>query len=406
MQHESVCRTALWLVAATSIALSQGCADSAAPPSVSGQPNDEGSAPSSGSGSSAEPAFFAQPAEEPTGENDRQWWQVLMLGGNRVGYASTTIRHLQQDGRDLVQIDGQTVLRVQRFGQTTEQQLRFTDLQTPDGKLVRLGASVDQGREPHTTTGVVHGDRLELEIGTLGKTTKHTLPWSADCGGFHAVEDSLTRRPMQPGEERRLKLLMPGMTHMAEVELKAVELESATLLGGEFKLLRIDSIAHLGPGQQMLSTLWTDPDGEVLKSWTDALNLETYRVPRDVALAEVAPASLDLGFDIAVKLKRPIANPHATTQIRYRVTLADGDPAQAFPQGASQKVVSTGPHVAEITVYALRPDSPGNPDAPAETPAEADRQPSNLIPSDDSVVVRLARVAVGEEADSWRKAVA
>lgn len=50
--------------------------------------------------------------------------------------------------------------------------------------------------------GVVRGDRLELEIGTLGKTTKYSLPWSADCGGFYAVESSLVQKPMQPGDER------------------------------------------------------------------------------------------------------------------------------------------------------------------------------------------------------------
>ncbi len=400
MQFESVRRTALWLVAATCLAASPGCTNSAVPPAASRQPSGEPSHPTT------ESMFSAQPAEEPTGKSDRQSWQILMLGGNRVGYASTTIRHITQDGRPLVQIDGQTVLRVQRFNQTTEQQIRLTDVQTPEGKLIRLIASVEQGREPHTTVGVVQGDRLELEIGTLGKTTKHALPWSADCGGFHSVEDSLSRHPMQPGEQRRLKLLMPGMTDLAEVELKAVEHEQTTLLGGQFKLLRIDSVTHLGPGQELRGVLWADPDGEILKSWTDTLNLETYRVPRDVALAEVAPSPLDLGFDLAVKVKRPIANPHATKQIQYRVTLDDDDPAEAFPQGASQRVVSIGPHVAEITVYALRPGLKGNPDAPPETPAEADLRPSNIIQSDDVEVVRLAGEAISEEKDPWRKAVA
>ncbi len=405
MRYESTCRAAwagFWLVAGSCLAAA-GCGERAgtpaAAPSIEREPG--GPVPPAN-----EPTFSAQPAEEPTGKNDRQFWQILMLGGNRVGYASTTIRHITQDGQALVQIDGQSVLRVQRFNQTTEQQIRFTDVQTPEGKLVRLNASVEQGSEPHTTVGVVRGDRLELEIGTLGKTMKHTIPWSADCGGFHAVEDSLSRRPMQPGEQRRLKVLMPGMTDLAEVELTAVEHEQTTLPGGQFNLLRIDSVTHLGPGQELRSVVWTDPDGEALKSWTDTLNLETYRVPRDVALADVAPSPLDLGFDLAVKVKKSIANPHATKRVQYRVTLADDDPAEAFPQGSSQRVVAVGPHVAEITVYALRPGAEGNPNAPAETPAEADLRPSNMIQSDAPEIVRLAGEAVGEEKDPWRKAVA
>jgi hypothetical protein len=329
-----------------------------------------------------------------------------MLGGNRVGHAGTIIRHVKHDGQQLVQMDGLTVLRVQRFGQMTEQQIRLADLQTPDGKLLRVSASIEQGHEPLTTVGVVRGNRLELEVGTLGKTTKRSIPWSDDLGGFHAVEDSLLRKPMQPGEHRRLTALMPGLADLAEVELKAVGHEQVTLPGGEFKLLRIDNVTHLGPGQELRSVLWTDPDGEVVKSWTDTLNLETYRVSKDVALAEFEPAELDLGFDLAVKVKRAIADPHATRRVRYRVTLDGDDPAEMFLQGPSQQVAPIGPHAADVTVYSIRPGVDGNPDAPSETHAEADLLPSNMIQSDDPEIVRLAREAVGDETDPWRKAVA
>ncbi len=344
----------------------------------------------------------AGPADEP----DRQSWQILMLGGSRVGYASIAHRNIEDKGRKLVRIDGETVLRVQRFSQTTEQRMRFTDVQTPEGALVRLIASVEQGREPVTTVGVVRDGRLELEIGTLGKTTQRSIPWSDEYGGFHAVEESLVRNPMQPGEQRRLKALVAGLTDLADVELKAVEHEPVALPGGEFKLLRIENTTHLSDGEQMRSVMWTDPDGEVLKTQTETLNLETYRVPKDVALADIEPGALDLGLDPSVKVKRSIANPHSTKRLRYRVELEDGDPAEMFPQGLSQRVVSVGPHAAEITVYAIRPGVEGNPDAPREIPAEADQRPSNMIQSDDPTVVRLAREAVGDETDPWRKAVA
>ncbi len=348
---------------------------------------------------------ITDPAVEPPGEPNRQSWQILMLGGNRVGYASIAHRHIEHEGRELVRIDGLTVLRVQRFNQTTEQKIRFTDVQTPEGKLVRLSASVEQGREPMTTVGAVDGDRLELEIGTLGKTTHRSIAWSDEYGGYHSVEESLARQPMQPGDRRRLKVLLPSLTDPADVELKAIEHEQVTLPAGQFKLLRIDNVTHLGPGQELRGTLWTDPDGEVLKTWTDALNLETYRVPKDVALAEIEPGELDLGLDLAVRVKRPIAHPHFTDRIRYRVQWDGGDPADVFLSGPSQRVVSVGPNAVEMTVYALRPGVEGNSDAPPEKPAEADLQPSNMIQSDDPEIVRLAREALDDEDDPWRKAV-
>ncbi len=349
----------------------------------------------------------AEPAQaDPTGEPDRQSWQILMLGEDRVGYASTEHRNVEEEGRELVRIDGETVLRVKRFRQTTEQRMRFTDVQTPEGELVCLSATVEQGREPMTTVGVVRDGRLELEVGTLGKTTQHSIAWSEECGGFHAVEESLARQPMQPGEQRRLKALMPGLTHLADVELEAVDREPVPLLAGEFNLLRIENTTHLAPGEELRSVMWTDPDGAVLKTQTETLNLVTYRVPKDVALADIEPSELDLGLDPSVKVKQSIANPHSTERIRYRVELDGGDPAEVFPQGLSQRVVSVGPGAAEITVYAIRPGGEGNPDAPAESAAEADLRPSNMIQSDNAEIVRLAEEAVGDETDPWRKALA
>ncbi len=384
MQYKSIFPS-VGLLAAVCLALA-GCADAPAPTAGTIEPLD--------------------PATAPLGEDDRQSWQIITLDGNRVGYAGTTVRHVEHDGEDLIQTDGLTVLRVQRFGQMTEQQIRFTEHQTPDGRLLRLSASIDQGHEPMTTAGVVRDGRLELEIGTLGKTTERTIRWSDDFGGFHAVEHSLARRPMQPGEQRRLQALLPGLAELAEVELIAAGHEEVTLPGGQFKLLRIDTVTHLGPGQELRGVVWTDPDGEAVKSWTETLNLQAYRVTKAEALADFEPGELDLGYDLAVKVKRPISDPHATMRVRYRVGWDGGDPAELFPQGSSQRVVSAGPHTAEITVYAIRPGADGNPDAPPQTPDEADRRPSNMIQSEDPEVVRLAREAAGDEEDPWRQAVA
>ena len=83
--------------------------------------------------------------------------------------------------------------------------------------------------------------------------------------------------------------------------------------------------------------------------------------------------------------------------------LETADPATVFPSGPSQQVKSLDPHTAEITVYAIRPgDRFGNPDAQAEyhLPA-ADREPNNLIQSDDPAIVAAAEKAAGGKQDAW-----
>ena len=104
---------------------------------------------------------------------------------------------------------------------------------------------------------------------------------------------------------------------------------------------------------------------------------------------------------------RALPSPHATKRIRYRLQLEGGDPAAAFVSGYSQRVRSLDPHTAEVTVYAVRPDTAAaNPDAVDDPPTEDDRAPNNLIQSDNSKIVAVAAEAVGDEKDPWRVALA
>jgi transglutaminase-like putative cysteine protease len=77
-----------------------------------------------------------------------------------------------------------------------------------------------------------------------------------------------------------------------------------------------------------------------------------------------------------------------------------------FPAGPSQAVHSTGGNVAEVTVYALRPNLPGNADAPADPPTEEDRLPNSMIQSDSPAIVKLANESIPAGSDPWTVAVA
>ena len=158
----------------------------------------------------------------------------------------------------------------------------------------------------------------------------------------------------------------------------------------------------------MKGAIWTDRSGNTLKQRIDAMNTEMFRVSKEVALAEVAPArKIDFGRDTMVKLQRPLLGGHVTRLVRYRVELADGDPAKVFVAGPSQEVKPTGPHTAEVTVYAIRPGrSDGNRHAAADPPTAAARQPNNLIQSDDAKIVAQAKEAAGGETDPWKTAIA
>jgi transglutaminase-like putative cysteine protease len=87
-------------------------------------------------------------------------------------------------------------------------------------------------------------------------------------------------------------------------------------------------------------------------------------------------------------------NSRQTRVARYRVELADGDPAKVFAVGPTQHIKSMGPHSAEITVTAMDPKAPSCEGARGSATAE-DREANNIIQSDDSQIVEMAREAAG-----------
>ncbi len=191
------------------------------------------------------------------------------------------------------------------------------------------------------------------------------------------------------------------------MELQAVDYEAVKLLGGTYDLLRIESVLTLPGGQAIRETLWSDRTGEILRRKAEAMNLESFRATKAIALETGAQATFDLGEGLAVKVNRPLAHPHDTRRIRYRISLHDGDPSALFAVGPSQKVESLGPNTAEVTVYALRPGSQAfNRDAPEDPASDNYRQPNNFVQSDDAKIVAMAEQAAGGIDGTWQTALA
>ncbi len=336
---------------------------------------------------------------------DRETWNIYTIAGTRVGYGHTTISHTSRSGRKIVQIEGLNHLAVKRFGERTEQEIRFKSTETPDGKLIEFHSEIQLGPTPVQTTGRVIGNRLEMKMTTRGKTTSTSIPWSAEYGGLYASEQTLLRRPMQPGQHRTIHALAVGFNQVATIEMTARDYQPVELLTGTYNLLRIDTVMRFPDGQTITGTVWSDRTGETLKTRIDAMQIETFRATKALALQQQDLGEFDLGTDIAVKLDRPIPRPHETKRIRYRVRLEGGDPAGVFVAGPSQQIKSIDPHTAELTVYSLRPGGHRGGDEPADPPTDDDQQPNNLIQSDNPKIVAMARKAAGDETDPWKTAV-
>ncbi len=355
----------------------------------------------------------SEPASEPVGITDpnrpadEESWDLFYMQGVRMGYGRSSIRHINQDGRDLLRIEGADHLAIQRFGQRTEMDLLVISTETPEGELVEFSSQMPQGSGPVRTVGRVVGDRLQLEVTSLGRTQSSSIPWKAEYGGPHAAEQSLRRKPMQPGERRTLRLFVPAINQLAAIEMTARDHQPVRLPEKTVDLLRIDTVTYYQDGQQFSTIVFCNPTGDALASRIEAMSLEKYRTTKAKALMPIDSAELDLGLDVAVPVNRPLPQPHRTQRVRYRVSIEGENAAEVFPSGLSQQIEPVDEHTAELTVYAIRPGGvAANPQAPADPPTEDDLQPNQMVQSDDGRITAMAEEAAGDQQDPWQVAVA
>ncbi len=325
------------------------------------------------------------------------------MQGSKVGYGHTTQTVVTEDGRRLVKVVGETDLTVKRFAQVTTMHIECIDWETLDGELVRFECTTRLGPTPQVTRGRCEPGKLVIATDN-GRETTVPLPQAVRLGGFNAVDQSLAQLPMKPGEIRTIESLWPVINQPATTTLVAKSFEPTEMLTGSYELLRIDATTAVTGSPPIDSTLWCDRSGEVLKNRIDAFDQTGYRTTRDAALGQPSSPTFDLGDATLVKVEKPLDDPHHAKRIRYKVTLAGGDPARAFATGQSQQVRLLGPREAEVTVRALRPDSPLIDGLPADPPTDADRQTSAMIQSDDPAVQALAAEVDDSNGDAWATA--
>jgi hypothetical protein len=256
------------------------------------------------------------------------------------------------------------------------------------------------------STGAVHGNQLGIDTTTLGRTQSQKLPWQPHWGGIFAPEQSLRKQPLKPGEKRTIHSLSPDCSRGADTHFAALDYETVNLPAGPAKLLKINCLLDLGT-QKIDSTLWTNDQGEVLKTVVPGLQQETVRTTKADAL-KPTDAKFDLLAASTVPLKKGLPNAHTTRRAVYRAHIKSGSIVGLFSQGLSQQIKPIDDQTAEITVTAVRPDKPLKID-PADDDwslTSYDSAPSNFIQSDDVVITQMASHLAPNETDHWKIACA
>ena len=343
----------------------------------------------------------------PAARAQTESWDAVFIGNAKVGSIQVTVNPVKDRGRALVNVLVTYNLNVRRNNDAVSMVLEYGTIETPEGEVLRLDTRTKVSNQTLRAYGDVVDGKMKLKIENGGQRQEEVIAWAPEVRGPYGPELSLTRSMMKPGEVRQLRTFMPNYNKIVAVTLKAGQVEPIALGGGAARdLLKVEQEIAALDGKAMPElnqTFWVDSAGQVLKTYNDNFGgTTTYRTTKEAATKEVAKADqLDLINSMVVPVVRPISKPEKSRDILYKVTLTDADPTTFFPTDRRQATASIDPKTAALTVHTAGPN-----DGPAGDPTVADEylRPNPLVTSNDPLVIRLARRAVGAELDPWAKA--
>jgi Transglutaminase-like superfamily len=333
-------------------------------------------------------------------------WDAIYLGGHKIGWVHTFVEKVKHNGKQYYRVRIDCEQQLKRDRDVTVVKLQYGTIEAPDGQVLRLATLTATGEQKLSGHGDVIQGKMKFILEGSGNSQEMEIPWGPDVRGPYAAEQSMARHPMKENETRALKMFMPTLNKICDIELQAKGIEKTIMGDGSMReLLRIDQTTKVDgkPSPEFDLKVWVDAHGQVLKQHQDLLGgYIQYRTTKKAALAPVDPrAQFDLIAGTVIKVSARMTNPDKTQYVKYRVALEDADPAAIIPNDARQTVTPQGDKRSAI----LEVKSLGPLDGPTD-PGEVDPsylRANALVTSEDAEVRRLARQAVGNAVDPWEK---
>lgn len=334
-------------------------------------------------------------------------WDVAYLQGARAGHVHTSVHEITRHGVKLHRALMELRLTVKRAGETIQLGMDAGTEETAPGKVVGTFMKHYLGKaKTLEIVGTVDNGSLKL---TLDKTKElKAAPWKDDVIGLARQVRLFQQRDVKPGDRFTYHSFEPSINLVVKNSVSASDYEEVELFGGQQKkrLLRVESRPEKIHDFQLPTLVsWLGDDLMPLRSEAEIPpfgRVVLYRTTKNVATSPAAVARLtDISTSQYVSLSRTIANPYGSKSAIYRITVrGEDDPKSLFARDERQRVKTATGQTIELEV---RED--GNKPVDGKKPSAEFSQSSYFINCSDARVKSLARAAVGEEKDSWKKAV-
>jgi hypothetical protein len=333
-------------------------------------------------------------------------WDAIYLKDSKVGWVHTFVEKVQEKGVDYNRVRVDIEQKFQRGNDVAVTKLHYGTIETLEGQVLKLDTLTVTGNDKLRARGDVIRGKMKLILDGAGERQELTIPWGRDVRGPYAPEQSMAKKPMEEHELRSLRMFMPTLNKICDIQLQAQVIEPVVMGDGTKRnLLRIDQATSINGKvhPEFAIRLWADTNGQILKQYQDLLGgYVQFRTTEKAAKSEGGPVQFDLTKDTIAKVTHKIPDPDRTRQVAYRITIKDDNATELIPADARQSVLP-GPDKSSVilTITSAGPldGKPG--------PEEADSQytkPNALITSDDQRVRTMTQQLTRGLKDPWEKA--
>lgn len=293
----------------------------------------------------------------------RDLWEVQYLGNAPVGFSHKTVAVQSVDSTKYRhELDSRIRVLVKNVPQ--EQRIRITTVELGNGELERIEGELTVGPVKRTFEGKVRREVLSFTGEENGQRIDLQLEWKKEYRGPFAVEQSMLRKPLEPGELRRLTYLDPlqlfdpdpSRRKLIDGELDALDyIYTPTMNAGSQELLEVRCTGSIG-GAISKSLLWVDKKGEGQKSLiqkNDILSFRSEPIAGQIFeacsnLRALPAVSIPLSGDIQTYAGNSSNQDSVTFRIKHK---KNADPFQIIKDHIGQEVKSKDPSTVDVTVY-------------------------------------------------------
>jgi transglutaminase-like putative cysteine protease len=345
-------------------------------------------------------------AAEPAGKVLREHWFEIRTEKGKLGSLHFCAREMERDGKKVIRTEQAEELFFLRSGDPyNEKQLVFT-VETPTGEVVELGYTTTLSKKQELKIhGKVAGNEIIFRVlGEDGASTTYTqkVPWDREAIGIFAEDSFFHGKQLKAGDKLTLKSFNISCNRVARTNF-LVKGTAKTAVGKDERALT--RIEQSFPKELYLSktTSWLDEAGSVVKIEEDSplFGLVTYtRVDKEVAEQKFKPRVADIEAPVQVINALKFKN-GAPKELLVRVSLdGEDEPGTLFAQDDRQKVVKSDDKTVDLRLLGVNNTPPQPPEKDSLKPAAPEYLESNFfIRSDDPLVIKVAKEAVGEEKD-------